>query len=183
MGSFWWAARFDGHDLGTLPRFRPGNGARQAFYREDPSGPTITLPRRYRTTAVVLHELTHWALTGEGDIPHHGRTFARLLLELTREFAGGITADALADAYAQHRVHVGRPPRRGPDGAYHYPWDERLYLGRGRVVTIHHGCGPVATGVTRGVLVRRARGVLTLEGARLARVPERDVWKVERLAS
>ena len=62
VGSLWWAARFPDSGLGDVPRFRPGNGARQAFYREDPGGPTITLPRRYRTKGVVLHELVHWAL-------------------------------------------------------------------------------------------------------------------------
>src|SRR4249919_309935 len=62
VGTLWWQQRFPEHDLGSLPRFRPGNGARQAFYREEPDGPTITLPRRYRTKGVVLHELAHWAL-------------------------------------------------------------------------------------------------------------------------
>ena len=44
VGSLWWAARFPEHGLADVPRLRPGQGARQAFYREDPGRPTITLP-------------------------------------------------------------------------------------------------------------------------------------------
>src|SRR5437763_5555297 len=62
VGSMWWEVRFPGRALALVPRLRPGNGARQAVYREDDSGPTITLPRRYRTKGVVLHELVHFAL-------------------------------------------------------------------------------------------------------------------------
>ena len=54
VGTFWWQARFPEHTIDTVPRLRPGNGARQAFFRVDPDGPTITLPRRYRTKGVVL---------------------------------------------------------------------------------------------------------------------------------
>src|SRR6476620_12485225 len=75
VGSLWWVARFPEHDLAKAPILRPGNGARQAFYREDPGHPTITLPRRYRTVGVVLHELVHWALADAHDLPNHGRTF------------------------------------------------------------------------------------------------------------
>ena len=57
VGTLWWHERFPDRDLGNVPRLRPGNGARQAFYREEETGPTITLPRRYRTKGVVLHEL------------------------------------------------------------------------------------------------------------------------------
>ena len=88
VGSLWWAARFPNHDLERVPRLRPGNGARQAFYREDTDGPTITLPRRYRTTGVVIQELVHWALGAALDLPNHGRTFTRLLLDATGEFMG-----------------------------------------------------------------------------------------------
>src|SRR6476646_10960029 len=58
VGSMWWHLRFPDRSLAIVPRLRPGNGARQAFYREEETGPTITLPRRYRTKGVVLHELT-----------------------------------------------------------------------------------------------------------------------------
>ena len=81
-------ARFPEHGLAEAPRLRPGKGARQAFYREDPGRPTITLPRRYRTIGVVLHELVHWALKDAHDLPVHGRTFTRLLLDATAEFGG-----------------------------------------------------------------------------------------------
>ncbi len=88
VGTLWWHERFPERDLGNVPRLRPGNGARQAFYREEDDGPTITLPRRYRTKAVVLHELTHWALGIDSGLPHHGRTFARVLLDAIAEFCG-----------------------------------------------------------------------------------------------
>src|ERR687898_3122830 len=55
VGTLWWEQRFPDRHLGAVPRLRPGNGARQAFYREEPTGPTITLPRRYRTKGVVPH--------------------------------------------------------------------------------------------------------------------------------
>jgi hypothetical protein len=119
-----------------VPRLRPGQGARQAFFRVEDSGPTITLPRRYRTKGVVLHELTHWALGIDSGLPHHGRTFARVLLDATAEFWGTEHAAVLASAYREQRVHVGKPPRRGPDGGLRYGWDERLRLGKGHVLTV-----------------------------------------------
>src|SRR5204862_269147 len=42
VGTLWWHERFPERDLGHVPRMRPGNGARQAFYREEATGPTIT---------------------------------------------------------------------------------------------------------------------------------------------
>jgi len=139
VGTFWWHARFPDRGLGSVPRLRPGNGARQAFYREDDDGPTITLPRRYRTKGVVLHELAHWALGIDSDLPHHGRTFARVLLDATREFCGPDRAQALEASYVEHGVHVGRPARPGPQGRLHYGWDERLRLGRGEVLRVRYG--------------------------------------------
>ncbi|HXY93293.1 MAG TPA: hypothetical protein VEP49_12500 [Acidimicrobiia bacterium] len=136
VGSLWWHVRFPDRDLAVVPRLRPGNGARQAFYREEDTGPTITLPRRYRTKGVVLHELTHFGLGLDSGLPHHGRTFARVLLDATLEFCGPERAKALAESYAGHGVHIGRAARRGPDGRLHYGWDERLRLGRGRVLTV-----------------------------------------------
>ena len=88
------------------PDCAPGRAARQAFYREEDTGPTITLPRRYRTKAVVLHELTHWALGMDSGLPHHGRTFARVLLDAVGEFCGPERATELAASYREHGVHV-----------------------------------------------------------------------------
>ena len=68
-GTLWWEARFPRPRPRRVPGFRPGHGARQAFFREDDGGPTITLPRRYRTKGVVLHELVHWALADDVDLP------------------------------------------------------------------------------------------------------------------
>ena len=125
--------------MADVPRLRPGQGARQAFYREDPGRPTITLPRRYRTTGVVIHELAHWALKDAHDLPVHGRTFTRLLLDATAEFGGAGRAERLAVGYAEHKVHVGKPARLGPDGRWSYDWDERLRLGRDKALTIRFG--------------------------------------------
>ena len=126
VGTLWWQARFPDHTLGLVPRFRPGNGARQAFFREeDDGGHSITLPRRYRTKGIVLHELVHWALWQEHSLPHHGRTFTRLLLDATAEFCGPERASLLAASYGEHRVKVGAPPRPGADGRLLYGWDER----------------------------------------------------------
>ena len=132
VGSFWWALRFPHCGLGDVPRFRPGNGARQAFYREDPDGPTITLPRRYRTKGVVLHELVHWALAHAPELPHHGSTFARVLVDATAEFCGLERAALLAGAYAEQRVRVGKPPTIDEHGALRYGDDERKRLERVR---------------------------------------------------
>ena len=152
-----------------MPRLRPGNGARQAFYREEDDGPTITLPRRYRTKAVVLHELAHWALGIDSGLPHHGRTFARVLLDAIGEFCGPERAAELAASYRAHGVHVARPPRVAPDGRLHYGWDERLRLGKGRVLAV----SSTTEGLTRELVgpLRRLRawlvGAALLDGRRL----------------
>ena len=126
VGTLWWQARFPDHTLDRVPRFRPGNGARQAFFRvEDDGSHTITLPRRYRTKGIVLHELAHWALHEDPALPHHGRTFARLLLDATEEFCGPERAAVLAASYRAQRVKVGALPLPGPDGRLLYGWDER----------------------------------------------------------
>jgi len=132
VGSLWWAVRFPDHGLGGLPRFRPGNGARQAFYREEPTGPTITLPRRYRTKGIVLHELVHWALSPTPDLAHHGTTFTRVLVDATAEFCGPDRAAALEAAYASEAVRIGAPPVPGDDGHLVYGADEQRRLARRR---------------------------------------------------
>lgn len=125
VGSLWWAARFPGHTLANTPRLRPGNGARSAFYREEDE-PTITLPRRFRTKSVVLHELVHWALN-DAHVADHGPTFARVMLDATAEFCGSERADTLAVVYARHRVHVGAPPLLTDDRLAYGP-DDRCEL-------------------------------------------------------
>lgn len=185
VGTFWWQARFPDHTLGRLPRFRPGHGARQAFFAEHHDGEqTITLPRRYRTKGVVLHELAHWALFAEPDLPHHGGTFTRLLLDATEEFIGRERAELLAVAYRAQRVRVGRDARPGPDGRLHYGWDERLRLGRDRVLTVRWA-GPDAVGDATGVFLGYERGgsfVRLDVGDGLHRIPARAVWSVEAAA-
>jgi hypothetical protein len=175
VGSLWWVARFPDHDLARAPILRPGNGARQAFYREDPGHPTITLPRRYRTVGVVLHELVHWALADAHDLPNHGRTFTRILLEATEEFMGAAKRERLAAAYAEQRVAVGPPARVGPTGGYDYGWDERLRLGRGRWFLVDYDTAASA----HGTLVSRAHRRVTLEdGEQRHVIPERAIWRV-----
>jgi hypothetical protein len=135
VGSLWWTARFPERGLAGLPRFRPGNGARQAFYREEPTGPTITLPRRYRTKGVVLHELVHWALAATPDLAHHGTTFARVLVDATTEFCGPDRAAELTAAYAAEHVRVGAPAVVAADGRLVYGADEQRRLARSRART------------------------------------------------
>jgi putative metallohydrolase (TIGR04338 family) len=182
VGSMWWHLRFPGRNLSMVPRLRPGNGARQAFYREEETGPTITLPRRYRTKGVVLHELVHFALGLDSGLPHHGRTFARVLLDATDEFCGADRATALADSYRDHGVHVGRAPRVGPDGRLRYGWDERIRLGRGRMLCIssvapdgaQHSVTGRFEGYERGSSILR---VAALDGD-VTRVATASVWDV-----
>jgi putative metallohydrolase (TIGR04338 family) len=180
VGSLWWHARFPEHVLDGVPRLRPGNGARQAFYREDPDGPTITLPRRYRTKGVVLHELAHWALAGDVDLPNHGSTFTRLLLDATAEFCGPPRGGELELRYQNEGVRVGAPPRQGPDGRLRYGWDERLRLGRGRELVVRvAGAGgqPVVAGVLDGA---DGRGHIRVRAASATtRVSTADIWAVE----
>ena len=181
MGTLWWHERFPDRDLGGVPRLRPGQGARQAFYREEDTGPTITLPRRYRTKAVVLHELTHWALGLDSGLPHHGRTFARVLLDAIGEFCGLERAAELAASYREHGVHVARPPRPGPDGRLHYGWDERLRLNKGRLLEVSCASEGVPAefiarfdGYERGSSVLRFTG---LDGGQEL-IPTKTVWSV-----
>jgi len=183
VGTLWWHERFPDRDLGGVPRLRPGNGARQAFYREEETGPTITLPRRYRTKAVVLHELTHWALGIESGLPHHGRTFARVLLDAVGEFCGPEHAEVLAASYAEQRVAVGRPPRRGPDGRLYYGWDERLRVNKGATGLVkinwsvddeEHELQGCFDGYERGSSILRCWGI---DGV-IVRIPTKAVWAV-----
>jgi putative metallohydrolase (TIGR04338 family) len=182
VGSMWWHLRFPERGLATVPRLRPGNGARQAFYRDEETGPTITLPRRYRTKGVVLHELVHFALGLDSGLPHHGRTFARVLLDATAEFCGAERAAALAGSYRAHGVHVGRPARVGPDGLLRYGWDERIRLGRGRTLRIAsttrdgEPCWTIGRfeGYERGSAVIR----LGMPNGELVRIATAAVWDV-----
>jgi putative metallohydrolase (TIGR04338 family) len=181
VGTLWWQERFPERTLADIPRLRPGNGARQAFYRDEDSGPTITLPRRYRTKGVVLHELAHWALGIDSGLPHHGRTFARVLLDATLEFCGPERAHTLAAAYREQRVHVGAPARRGPDGHLHYGWDERLRLGRGAVLTVlveQDGATVAHTGVFDGYERGASQVRLLHVDGTATRLPTASVWDV-----
>jgi hypothetical protein len=183
VGTLWWDARFPDHTLGSLPRFRPGHGARQAFFAEHPDGEqTITLPRRYRTKGVVLHELAHWALFAPPGLPHHGGTFTRLLLDATEEFLGAQRAALLESAYRAQRVRIGRSARPGPDGRLHYGWDERLRLGRDKALTVRW-LGPDGPGDSSGTFLGYERGGahvrLDAGDARLHRIPTEAVWSVE----
>jgi putative metallohydrolase (TIGR04338 family) len=183
VGTLWWEARFPRIGLADVPRFRPGHGARQAFFSIDQQGPAITLPRRYRTKGVVLHELVHWAMAEDADLPAHGRTFARVLLDATSEFLGPARAHALLESYAEHRVHLARPPRLGPSGHLHYGWDERLRLHRGKSVVVHHRTEGLASAITAGMFVGYERGNrylrLLLDGDEPERLPTDTVWDVQ----
>jgi hypothetical protein len=85
---------------------------------------------------VVLHELAHWALHREVDLPHHGWTFTRVLVDATLEFLGSERAAALEEAFRVQRVRIGGPARTDPAGRPRYGWDERLHLARDREVSV-----------------------------------------------
>jgi hypothetical protein len=181
VGTLWWQIRFPSHPLAQMPRLRPGNGARQAFLRQEAEGGhSITLPRRYRTKGIVLHELAHWALSAEVDLPAHGATFTRVLLDAMAEFCSAERADALAASYREQRVRVGAPPRPGPDGRLRYGWDERLRLGRGRRLAVHHGHAETAT-VTAGTftqLERRGTVMVLSTPTSVERIATRAIWAI-----
>jgi putative metallohydrolase (TIGR04338 family) len=129
VGTLWWQSRFPDRTLDRVPYLRPGYGARQAFLREeDDGGHSIALPLRYRTKGVVLHELVHWALHDQADLPAHGQTFTRVLLDSVDEYLGPDRAEALERAFDEHRVRVGAPAACAVDGRLAYGADERLRL-------------------------------------------------------
>ena len=178
VGTLWWHGRFPSLTLDRIPRLRPGNGARTAYFADGDDGWSITLPRRYRTKGVVLHELAHWALHDQEDLPTHGATFTRLVLDTTAEFCGAERAQALTDAYRAERVRVGAPPRQGPDGRWRYGWDERLRLSVTRPVTVHAGAAPPVVGVLEAL--EHDDSLLVLRTADAAcRVAATAVWSVE----
>jgi hypothetical protein len=129
VGSFWWLARFPELTLEHVPIVAPGRSdARVASYAAEPR-PTITLPRRYRTKGIVLHELAHWALDREPGLALHGPAFARLLLDATHAFLGPHRAAALEASFEREHVRVSGPPRpHDPHdgwGGLDYGWEER----------------------------------------------------------
>ena len=179
VGTLWWHARFPHLTFEHLPRLRPGNGARTAFFSETDRGLAITLPRRYRTKGVMVHELAHWALHDQSDLATHGATFTRLVLDATDEFCGAEPARALADAYRAERVRVGEPPREGPDGRWRYGCDERIRLSVGRklLLRVADEEAPI-----KGVLesTERRGSILVLRSRRESRrVAIHSVWAVE----
>ena len=178
VGTLWWHGRFPDLTLDRIPRLRPGHGARTAFFSESEDGCSITLPRRYRTKGVVLHELAHWALHDQPDLPIHGATFTRVVLDATGEFCGPERAQALTDAYEAQRVRVAAAPRQGPDGRWRYGLDERLRLSLRRPLAIHVGDEPAVTGVLEA-LERRGSVIVVRTGDAARRVPTTAVWAVE----
>jgi putative metallohydrolase (TIGR04338 family) len=181
VGTLWWHARFPHRTIAAVPRLRPGNGARQAFFREEDGGQySITLPRRYRTKGVVLHELAHWALWDEHDLAHHGETFTRVLLDATTEFCGQERADALAASFVEHRVRVGDPARVAPDGELHYGCDERIRRGRDQQLTVHYADRGAPTRITAVLsgLERSGSTVVLHDGTSTIRVATRAIFDV-----
>jgi putative metallohydrolase (TIGR04338 family) len=179
VGTLWWHARFPHLTLDRLPPLRAGRGARTAFFDEADSGSvSITLPRGYWTKGVVLHELAHWALHDQRDLPAHGATFARLMLDCTEEFCGAERAAVLAAAYRAERVRVAAPPRRGPDGHWRYGTDERLRLSLHQPVVVRAGTETRVSGVLEAWEQRGS--VLVLRTDRdTRRVDAASVWAVE----
>lgn len=177
VGTLWWSNRFPELGLAKIPRLRDGRGARRAFYREDPGHPTITLPRQYRNARVILHELAHWTMHANHDLPAHGYTFTRVFMDLTAEFSGPQARERLARAYAEHKVHIGAEAVRGADGIFRYGNDERLRLGRSKFIIIdHHGSRTPMS----GVLIRLTKKQITLNTDIIGdiQIPLDSIWRV-----
>ncbi len=170
MSTEWWRRRFGWLTAERIPPLRPGNGARRAFFRPEPAL-SITLPRRYRTRGVVLHELVHWGLDDSDGIADHGPTFTRVLLDATSALIGKPRANALVRAYHEHGVKIGAPGLVDERGWVRYGWDERLERRRRQPVMI------VTPGLvhTTAVFLGWGRGHLTirieLEGGDRTSVP------------
>ena len=88
----------------------------------------------------------------------------------------------LAAAYSEHKVHIGAEAVLGPDGIYRYGNDERIRLGRDRVIVIDHieSESPVA-----GVIVRATKKQITLllpdeplDDERHLSIPLASIWRV-----
>ena len=150
------------------------------------TGPTITLPRRYRTKGVVLHELAHWALGHRLRAPaprshvraRPARRHRRVLRRRPRERRSRRRTRSTACTSAS-------PPRVGPDGRLRYGWDERLRLGKraGAARVVHHArrrtrrrhrhASRATSAARRSCGSRRADGTIV-------RVPTSAVWDVAR---
>ena len=138
--SLWWTVALPRARAGRGPALRPGQGARQAFYREDPGRPDDhappPLPHQWRRAPRAR------ALGDDATRTTSPTTAARspgCCSTRPSSSAGADRAERLETGLRRAKVHVGKPARLGPDGRWHYEWDERLRLGRDRALTVHWG--------------------------------------------
>ena len=134
VGTLWWHERFPERDLGARPppAARATAPGRPSSARRT-TGPTITLPRRYRTKggrAARAHPLgaRHRLRTPPPRAhvrPRAARRDRRVLRSRARPRCWRRRTASTASTWAGRRG-------RGPDGRLHYGWDERLRLGKGR---------------------------------------------------
>ena len=86
-----------------------------------------------------------------------------------------------------HGVHIGRPPRPGPDGRLRYGWDERLHLGRGRRLTVRYSTPSGEPCSITARFERYERGAstirLTADDGTRALVATASVWDVADAAA
>ena len=105
-----------------------------------------------------------------------------MLLDATDEFCGAERAVVLAESYRAHGVHVGRPPRLGPDGQPRYGWDERLRLGKGRRLAVAHTDPDGESRRSAGTFLGYERGAsvvrLELADGTIERITTAGVWDV-----
>lgn len=109
--SQWWSDWFGSDTCGPCPIQCSPSKARTAttFYRPDPG---IRMPNPDKggswayTGNTILHELVHVGLYRAGMKERHGPLFARMLVEILREWLGADIAHQLETALAQRRVPV-----------------------------------------------------------------------------
>ena len=114
VGTLWWHERFPERDLGRVattcaPATAPGRPSTARRTTAPPSRcRAATARRRWCCTSS-----SHWALGIDSGLPHHGRTFARVLLDGVHEFLGPDRGDALGRVVPRARRARGRPAAPG----------------------------------------------------------------------
>lgn len=96
----WWQERYPEV---TYIKVKDGRGRRSACASR--SGRYIKLPLWARNKHVILHEVAH--VVTRGDVPAHGREYAKNYHDLLLKFAGPEAADLFLAGCIEYRVKIG----------------------------------------------------------------------------